>query len=287
MKSQRTHQKKLLTYKPHPKWMEEISNCIEHKKIQQLAIPGTHDSCTSQMDNRFLNRMLQCQNLSIDEQLDYGIRYFDLRFENCGVTKGYKIHHGGYTSACTLEHVLDAVVDFLNTNTKEIVIFKLTHFRNFSSEDMEKFTNRIFERCGSLLIPKTHYNYKLLELWKINKRLIVLTSKPGKSDLFWPINYIDNYWFDQNDINSLKELCDEAVNRSYECMWVLQAILTPRKEFYSFYMGVKGYSNLIEKQLSNWLTEWSKSKINIVIVDFCECTNIVQDMIQLNKSRSV
>ena len=68
--------------------MKYINNSIN---ITSLAIPGTHNSCSDKFHNQ-TNSVVQSRMINqvwtINEQLNAGIRYFDLR-------PGYKyIYHG-------------------------------------------------------------------------------------------------------------------------------------------------------------------------------------------------
>ena len=54
-------------------WMENIP---DETKLSSMSIPGTHDSCTQNVDMRYI---FQCQDASIATQLKYGYRYLDMR----------------------------------------------------------------------------------------------------------------------------------------------------------------------------------------------------------------
>ena len=55
-----------------PNWMAALSDTAT---IDQLNIPGTHDSGTSNLNANYHNT----NSLNISEQLQMGIRYFDIR----------------------------------------------------------------------------------------------------------------------------------------------------------------------------------------------------------------
>ena len=56
-------------------WMKTLQDCIN---ISQINLPGTHDSCTCCAQIPFLSK---CQNMTIKEQLNSGIRFLDIRVE--------------------------------------------------------------------------------------------------------------------------------------------------------------------------------------------------------------
>ena len=56
-------------------WMSAVSSSA---KLTEINIPGTHDSCTQYVNASIISRT---QTLSISQQLQIGVRYFDMRFE--------------------------------------------------------------------------------------------------------------------------------------------------------------------------------------------------------------
>ena len=54
-------------------WMSAVPGST---KLSNMSIPGTHDSCTQNVDMRYI---FQCQDASIATQLKYGSRYLDMR----------------------------------------------------------------------------------------------------------------------------------------------------------------------------------------------------------------
>lgn len=54
-------------------WMETVP---DETKLSNMSIPGTHDSCTQNVDMRYI---FQCQDASVATQLIYGYRYLDMR----------------------------------------------------------------------------------------------------------------------------------------------------------------------------------------------------------------
>ncbi|MFR6335633.1 MAG: hypothetical protein ACLUMN_05770 [Oscillospiraceae bacterium] len=54
-------------------WMSAVPDST---KLSNMSIPGTHDSCTQNVDMRYI---FQCQDASIATQLKCGYRYLDMR----------------------------------------------------------------------------------------------------------------------------------------------------------------------------------------------------------------
>lgn len=104
--------------------------------LSQVNIPGTHDSCTAfcTMEN-----VARCQSLTISQQLDMGIRLFDLRL---GKKKGrYFLVHSLATcfsdkeksKVLFVEEVLDAFKKFLRENPREVIIVSIKQDRGIMS----------------------------------------------------------------------------------------------------------------------------------------------------------
>jgi hypothetical protein len=104
-------------------------------KLHQITIPGTHDSGT-----KGLAVGTECQSSTINEQLIWGIRYFDIRVDSS--TSGLRIVHGdSHGSGNTnlyLKDVAEMFCDFLTgksgfPSTQETVIMQLKSDRGSQS----------------------------------------------------------------------------------------------------------------------------------------------------------
>ncbi|MGW6685817.1 phosphatidylinositol-specific phospholipase C [Streptomyces sp. NPDC054961] len=96
-------------------WMAGIGDSTA---LQRMTIPGTHDSGARQG-----GLYVACQNTSIAEQLDSGIRFLDVR---CRVTGGsFAIHHGSFYQNLMFGDVLVACWNFLAAHPSETVLMRL------------------------------------------------------------------------------------------------------------------------------------------------------------------
>lgn len=96
-------------------WMSGIDSDLY---LSELSIPGSHESCAT-----IAVPWIQCQNLSIEDQLNSGIRYFDFR---CGLSFG-RLHlfHGRSPLGFTLTDVLARMYAWLNRAPKEAIILQI------------------------------------------------------------------------------------------------------------------------------------------------------------------
>ncbi|MFB7863695.1 MULTISPECIES: phosphatidylinositol-specific phospholipase C [unclassified Streptomyces] len=98
--------------------------------LQKLTIPGTHDSGA-----RFGGLWTECQNTTIAQQLDSGIRFLDVR---CRVTGGsFAIHHGAFYQNLMFGDVLVACWNFLAAHPGETVLMRVK--QEYSSESDATF----------------------------------------------------------------------------------------------------------------------------------------------------
>ncbi|KAK3672406.1 hypothetical protein LTR78_007713 [Recurvomyces mirabilis] len=101
-------------------WMSKLD---DDNNISALTIPGTHDSAA------FTNSwpFIQTQNKTIMEQLNAGIRYFDLR---CGLRDdGLEMVHGSILLGLTLSMVLDAMYLWLLSHGSEALVVQIKQDR--------------------------------------------------------------------------------------------------------------------------------------------------------------
>jgi hypothetical protein len=109
-------------------WMENALGTIGNTTLRQMAFPGSHDA--GMYNNSFPASLAQTQDMTINQQLYAGIRYFDLRPHWTG--SDLQIYHGPIDVE-SVQTVLSDVQSFMNTNRKELVILKFSHYDNFDS----------------------------------------------------------------------------------------------------------------------------------------------------------
>lgn len=110
-------------------WMGGIWDNIQNKRLDQLVIPGSHDSGTGFMDSRYGTNTARTQTGSIATQLRDGIRYLDFRVKEaahrgCADDSVWWFNHGTYRSQTRLMTALDEIKTFLSeeAHAKEFLI---------------------------------------------------------------------------------------------------------------------------------------------------------------------
>ncbi|WP_455350970.1 phosphatidylinositol-specific phospholipase C [Streptomyces sp. SYSU K217416] len=113
-------------------WMAGLGDATP---VQRLTIPGTHDSGA-----RVGGPWVACQNISVADQLNRGIRFLDVR---CRVTgDSFAIHHGAYYQNLMFGDVLGACRDFLAARPSETVLMRV---KQEYSEASDAEFRRVFD----------------------------------------------------------------------------------------------------------------------------------------------
>ena len=102
-------------------WM---SNLLDGIDIREVSIPATHDSGTNS-----LMRLAKCQDLSISDQLNAGIRFLDIRVtpQGAGSISNFKLKVSHtFVSSLGFKDVLNDVKKFLTTNPTETILIKIS-----------------------------------------------------------------------------------------------------------------------------------------------------------------
>ncbi|XP_023237714.1 PI-PLC X domain-containing protein 3-like [Centruroides sculpturatus] len=299
-------------------WMEHLPESLHGTPLPYLAIPGSHDSCSYSINsnseiapdepllqNSILIHLLGCvskriiykwsktQSLSCTQQLECGVRYFDLRIASMSDSKDLYVVHGLY--GALVVDILREIQKFLQSHTKEIVLLDFQHFYNMSQEDHHSLLNLLTETFGSLVCPFVTDIEKLTLswLWQRNFRILLFYRNPiAKYHPFlWPTDYIPNPW--GNTVNPKALLSFLSKNyqngRPPDKFYVTQGVLTPTLTFiFCHLLGT--LKSVLGLESNNLITEWLKDKVsglnglNVVICDFVdmeEC-RIPQLIIDLN-----
>lgn len=98
---------------PLTDWMADLPDDIY---MSEVNIPGTHETCA-----RVGGPLVQCQHLSLEEQLNAGVRFLDIRCRHIG--DGFAIHHGPVYQNLTFGNdVRNVCINFLNAHPNEFIV---------------------------------------------------------------------------------------------------------------------------------------------------------------------
>lgn len=125
------------SYVDGPCWMKYVD---DNKFLDELSIPGTHDSGTCSVDNDTepQSSQVKCQQDYIPTQLLEGVRYFDIRLgkgENPGIDHGdcYLLKKDG--NFMHLSDVIGYFNTFLSENPKEALIMLVSRGNDEATDE--------------------------------------------------------------------------------------------------------------------------------------------------------
>src|SRR5439155_9303416 len=119
----------------HENWMADMASYIGQRPISQVILPGSHDSGTyGKFALPIQTGESQTQDLNIEQQLEHGVRVFDLRAEpNCiSAFRGFPftcndmwVNHGTDVTFESMGTITTQLDNFTASHPREIVILKM------------------------------------------------------------------------------------------------------------------------------------------------------------------
>ncbi|PWV18907.1 putative glycosylphosphatidylinositol-specific phospholipase C [Trypanosoma cruzi] len=256
----------------HPQsWMHDLRSFIGEMAITQLCLLGSHDAASYGIRkdspfgadapgfllgdsvlaslSRFLFRGIcaswsKCQGMSVRAQLDYGVRYLDLRVATNpeDANRLYTLHH---LISVPLADVIEDVKAFLNdpSSANEFIVLDFQHlYLTDDSDGKGKFFGEL-DRLSDRFIPVDVPLTTPLEiLWRVSsRRRIFLVVGSGEDESPYPAARIRSKcmvsrWVDQGSLSKLLEALDNLLLDDLKYpqtgvpskLHVTQAVLTPR-----------------------------------------------------------
>jgi hypothetical protein len=277
---------------------------IGNKPINQVLMPGTHDTGTYAIDsNSFLTPdatseyiglvknyaigWSKTQDVDVATQLNLGIRYFDLRL--CGSnyngesTEIFTCH--GFSGA-KFKSVIDQISNFLNQSEhgKEIVILDMNHLYNVTDDQLTELNDYVKEKFQNKIATSKNFTPQSLysDFWKAGKQVILSIDSHSlnlDSDLFWNQNTISSPWPNADNANDVISAMESNLkSRDMNKFFVLQSQKTPsvKNMIDGTSLGTnprttKEFTGKDKNAIFNWLQSNGSSLNkfgNIIIEDF-------------------
>ncbi|XP_076017227.1 PI-PLC X domain-containing protein 2 [Genypterus blacodes] len=300
----------------HADWMGSLPAKLSVMPLKHLAVPGSHDSFTfwvdieapvgpdqkvyvkylatvfSQVAKKVMVKWSMTQNLTFKEQLDAGIRYFDLRVSSKPSQPGKEIYfiHGLFG-----HKVRDGLVQinsFLDRHSKEVVFLDFNHHYAMEAEHhvyLISMLQEVFGRklCHNCTVESVTLDY----LWEKKYQVIVFYHHPSSHGcpVMWPGNKIPAPWANTTRPTKLTQFLDTTLKERAKqgAFHVSQAILTPKVNTVAkgLVWGLRSY--LVERNLPS-IMSWVEAQrpgrdgVNIVTSDFVDLTDFANIVIKLN-----
>jgi len=103
--------------KNYKSWMSTVPDATN---LRDLAMPGSHDTMALYSIGGLAG---QCQSLSLESQLNLGIRFLDIRLKKEG--NNLKAVHGVVDEKATFKDVTRALENFIKDNPREMLIMSI------------------------------------------------------------------------------------------------------------------------------------------------------------------
>lgn len=147
-------------------WMKNIG---DEKSLKSINIPGTHDSATKYCQFSLFS---SCQNKSIREQLEIGVRAFDIRVDRMTLVHSFcKCRKSLFGSVLTLREVMGDIFSFLNDNPSETV---LMFFKMDNGESSEECFRLLYENFIKTNPDKWYLENKIPALGEVRGKVVLL-----------------------------------------------------------------------------------------------------------------
>ncbi|XP_063230345.1 PI-PLC X domain-containing protein 1-like isoform X2 [Bacillus rossius redtenbacheri] len=278
-----------------PTWMAEMNATISSLKLQDIFLPGTHDSGSyneSPGKETLVARYTITQEEDTLDQLIYGIRYLDVRVGYYPyLNPQWWVNHWLFRIH-PLQQLVDHVKRFVLA-TNEIVIFDVHEFPvGFGSNLMVHalLEGYLQEQLGSLATPKAlSWKSTLGEVWGSGRRLIVSYNQQHLVDgstWLWPA--VAQQWGNVDTLDKLHDYLAFVMNKQFHNIaWAAMAELTASADhvIYDTLGGLRKMADSVNRNVTVWYKgSWGKT-VNIVAVDFFRGTGIVDAAIQWNERR--
>jgi len=292
-------------------WMESIAEEIANKDLREIVLPGTHDAGSREWQGWGADHLVETQNYTINEQLNYGIRYLDFRVTYNSGDNAWIFSHAGWDMEDKVYTALDNIKTFLDRHPKEIVIIDFQHFPEIDDSDdqanLPNLRTKLMNTLGVYMVPFSKgVHTKLQTLWNENKRAIVLMtdsvyntfSSSQQASLWKKSSSIESPWPDAADEEDAIRYLDgkiAAMNSGYAShnynhynkFYVVQGISTASKSVDSLWDGANDTNPAVLSILEGnsvplISNDWRNSPLNIIIMDYVDTVDFVPVVKSMN-----
>lgn len=259
-------------------WMSVLA---DQNSIALISIPGTHDSGATIEP---VSGTAKCQNLSIADQLNAGVRYLDIRCRH--IDNAFAIHHGAIYQNLNFNDVLNACINFLNSHPTEAIIMsvKEEHTPSNNSRSFEQtFDSYVQQNPG-----KWDLGNNIPTLGSIRGKIRLLRRFSGSSSKGIDATaWADNTTFDINNAAANLKVQDFYNVNDVNTKWTrIETLLneakndTSNKLYLNYASGYKAgvfsipsittVSNSVNPKITTFFTNNTHGKFGIIPLDFID-----------------
>jgi len=259
-------------------WMSVLA---DQNSIAAISIPGTHDSGAMIEP---VAGTAKCQNLSIADQLNAGVRYLDIRCRH--IDNAFAIHHGAIYQNLNFNDVLNACINFLNSHPSEAIIMSV------KEEHTPSNNTRSFEQTFDTYVQQNPGK------WDLGNNIPTLGSIRGKIRLLRRFSgaspkgidataWADNTTFDINNAAANLKVQDFYNVNDVNTKWTrIETLLneakndTSNKLYLNYASGYKAgifsipsiptVSNSVNPKITTFFTNNTHGRFGVIPLDFVD-----------------
>ena len=157
--------------KKYAEWMKDIDN---HTLLRNVSLPGSHDTMALYS---IADLAGQCQTLSLEEQLNLGVRFLDIRLKED--RNSLKAVHGFIDQKASFASINKTVTSFLEKHPSEFIIMSIKEEAKASNSDIS-FEEALINSLDSDLYLK---NQKTVPTYveEIRGKILILSRYQNSS----------------------------------------------------------------------------------------------------------
>lgn len=177
-------------------WMSRISDDIS---ICDLLIPGTHDTMTASCNQRYY----KTQSLSLEEQLQCGVRFFDMRIRREMIAA-----HREWHSDITMNEIMSTLKNFLEKYPSEVIIMRVQNANELKDDypDYGTALKNELIKFISLFYKWDNRAITFPKLGLVRGKIIALECSPIEykfyeiNNIIWAQTWHDNKFIELQDL---------------------------------------------------------------------------------------
>lgn len=249
-------------------WMSKVD---DDKLITELSIPGTHDSGAT---HSIFDVAGKCQDVSIERQLNMGVRFLDLRLQL--VDNEFKIVHSFVDQDLKFIDVLEDINEFIENNDSEFIIIsiKQEEASKDSSLDFHDELIRILQTYSNVCLD----NDLPENLGSARGKIYILSRYYMEFGIQASSGWVDDDSFELNGMFIQDNYCiDDVEEKKNDIISTINYAKNNDKiviNFTSCYLDnafPPSYAGTTARIINPWLIDYLNSyndKLGIMVVDF-------------------
>lgn len=268
---------------PQPKTTYSLNNWMgtlnDNISLSEISIPGSHEA--GALYESWPGTAI-CQELTIDNQLNAGIRFLDIRCRHIG--DAFVIHHGSVYQHLNFDDVLGYCWDFLDANPSECIIMSIkeeydeSNNTNTFQETFDSYVDKNPDGwyLGSTVPALGDVRGKIVLFRRFSySTSLGLAATPGWEDnaTFYIYHYTtfrvqDNYYVTNTDDkwDAITSLLSEAKNGSSTTLYV--NFTSGYKPLIFGIPSITSVSDVINPQVTDYFTANTSGRFGIIPMDF-------------------